>query len=1144
MKWTEKQQEAIQLRGKNMLVAAAAGSGKTAVLVERIKQLIIKDQISIDQLLVVTFTNAAASEMKEKIGKAISEEIKKNPENSTFLRRQLNILPRGNISTFHSFALEVIRRYFYLTDLEPNFKICDQAQGEILKGQAMEDLFRDEFEENKDDFIEFVTAYGSDRSEKNLKGNLLNLYGEIQSIPHPFDWLKENVERLNGQGLNPIKEFIKEDALQSYVNSVKYFERAYDLAESAGVASISTKILEELNQLELKEGKEFDKVGKAVDSFTPGRMVAAKADKEDYAPIKDDVKKLRDHGKAMLKALRENYYSQTIEEYDKDISSVYPQARTMERLINGFYNRYKLAKLEKNLVDFNDIEHYALSILENKEVAIEYQNKFAYVFVDEYQDSNILQDTLIGKVTRSDNLFMVGDIKQSIYKFRLAEPEIFAQKYKDYKRGKVGDSTTIDLNKNFRSKPGVISSVNGVFKEIMSGYDNDAALYLGANHREEMDYPTKMYIVDTNIDEEVELDEEIQDMKNAQLEAFAAAKIIKETMGKPIYDAKKDIKRLVIKRDIVILMRGVKNYADVFQQVFTQQNIPSYVDESGGYFDTIEIQVFLNLLKVINNKKQDIPLLSVMRSAILDFSIDELIKIRLENKKMSYNEAVVSYSQQGSQDRLQMKCKDALEKLDKWKHLAVTFPLDDLIWKLMWETGYYTYCGALPAGKQRQANLKALVDKAGTFQETNYSGIQGFLNIIEAMEDHKVPTGQVKLVGENDDIVRIMTIHKSKGLEFPVVLVAGLGKRFNMDRGGKDIMIHKSLGVGMTLINKKDHWYKKTLLQTVIERKNRIEDLEEELRILYVAFTRAIDQLILLGTTSKVKEGQLVSSLSQNNYFDYLIPILEEGNISWEVWDRANLSEENIHQETNKLAVQDLFTQKTIPVENKDLSREIHRRLSYSYPHKDDGTVKSKYSVTQLNNLGREDVAEQKLKQPLFTREKKGFTPAEKGTILHKVMECIDFSKVGEALSKGENSGKSYVKDQIEGLIEREILLIEEGKSVNVKNILTFFKSKIGKRVSKAKKIYKESQFNLIKEISGVDVMVQGTIDCYFEEEGQIVLIDYKNSYISQGEDIDKIKEKYKEQLEIYKQALETITEKKVKESYLYLFGIGQEIEC
>jgi ATP-dependent helicase/nuclease subunit A len=910
MKWTKEQQEAIELREKNILVSAAAGSGKTAVLVERIKQLIIKDEIPLNRMLIVTFSNAAASEMKEKIVTAITKEIEtqENENSSTrlpgkvsFLKDQLNQIHKANISTFHAFSMEVIRRYFYLIDIEPNFKICDEAQKAILQAEAMEELFETLFEARDEIFLNILNKYATTKSDDAVKGMILETHNFIQSIPDSFGWLQAQV-KAQGDSIEefykgPVFQEIKEEIKRSLCLVYNIFSKVKEMLELQGISSLVLKCEKDLDAIEemmnafkamelaleseentrSSEGQSesFEALSCLISGFRAETFRVPKEEKEDYEEIKEAVKAYRDRGKDILNKLKNTYLVKPMDEFVQELQDTYEDARGLEKLVREFDKIYKEKKQKKGLIDFNDIEHYALDILAHEEAAKEYREKFDAIFIDEYQDSNIVQETLINKIKRDNNVFMVGDVKQSIYKFRLAEPEIFISKYEAFKENKSSCDQKIDLNRNFRSKGQIITAINDIFSQIMkkdiSGleYDDAAALYKGDSYEGDLDYPVELHLVDDMQLEDEDIDEEIMEMKKAEVEAYAAAQLIKEAKGSLIYDSKKQISRSLTNKDVVILLRGAKGTADIYYEALMREGIPAFVDNSDGYFDTLEIEVFLNLLRVIDNKKQDIPLLSILRSAIFGFKVEELIEIRLENRKGAFHKAFEAYaeageSEEGSSDckgglynenrSLRNKCRCALEQLATWKRESTFIPLEDFLWKLIYDTGYYEYIGAIPGGVQRQANLRALVDKAVQFQKSQMKGLFQFINYIEAIKKRKVPMGQVKLLGENDDVVRIMTIHKSKGLEFPMVLVGGLGKRFNKDRATYRVSLHKDIGLGMRYVDREHFSYKKTITQMVIEGRKDREGLAEELRILYVAFTRAKDKLMLLGTVTNIDD--------------------------------------------------------------------------------------------------------------------------------------------------------------------------------------------------------------------------------------------------------------------------------------------------
>ena len=1150
VKWNDQQRAAIEHRGNNILVSAAAGAGKTAVLVERIKQLIIGDKVSIDRFLIVTFTNAAAAEMKEKLIKAINEEIKVNQEDSAFLRRQLDLISNANISTFHSFALEVMRKYFYLTDLEPDFKIGDEGTIEIIRRDVLDELFEDYFESGSEEFLDFLKRYSSDRNERAVKENILDLYKTLQSIPHPQKWFAESVESLQASKEEFLEsnayKFIYEDLEYSLDMICEYYGMAMGFAEVAGAGGIYEKCQEDYNQLlyakELLHKNAVEELGSFLKSFTPARLVPKKADKEsDYAAYKDTIGGYRKNGKSIIDSLIKRYFTQSMDMHIEDMQSVYPQAKFLQTLIKDFDDRFKKAKKSKKLIDFSDIEHYALEILENETVSGEYREKFIHVFVDEYQDSNVMQDTLINLIKRENNLFVVGDVKQCIYKFRLAEPEIFKDRYNDYADPANLQSEKIDLNRNYRSKKSVIDTINEIFAELMKDYTDEAKLYLGDTYDGDISYNTELHVLDNQITKDPDIDNIFFDMKNAELEAHYVAGLIRDAVGTPIFDSKKGYERKTDLGDIVILMRSTKDYAEIYQEVFKDLGIPSYVDESSGFFDTVEIQVFLNLLTIIDNMQQDVPLISVMHSAICDFTVDELVQIRLGQRKGSYYDALEKYSNEDNE--LGQKVRAFFADIEKYRKMAQALPLEELVWNLMWETGYYTYCGALPAGRQRQANLKALADRAGNYKDTGHGSIYGFLTYMRAIEKRQVPMGQVKLVSENENLVRIMTIHKSKGLEFPVVIVAGLGKRLNLTTGSGNFAVNKDFGVGMTRVSTEGKWKRDTFLKTLMDQKQIQDEREENIRVLYVALTRAKDRLIMVGTGDFYKDGELKLYSSRATYIDYLVSINHKCNFKTVYFDPDKCLVADEQYRNERALVGKLLDERCDP-KNAEFE-ELDRKLNFEYANKAAIEKKSKYSVTEFTKKGTAfDIKRDELKLPAFMYTESSVSAARKGTVMHKVMEVIDFKEAVIAIEGG--SGTEYVEKTVDYMISKEFISAEEREFIEVDKILGFFNTDIGRRAAVSAELYKEAEFNFLKESDGVEVMVQGIIDCFFREGDKYKLIDYKNSYIDperREEGLQRIKETYSAQVELYREALHSIKDGEVAESYLYLFSEGEFVK-
>lgn len=1150
MNWTDEQKKAIELRDKNILVAAAAGSGKTAVLVERIKRLVIEEKVGIDKMLIVTFTNAAASEMKEKIRTAINKEIEGNSKDSQYLRQQLALMSRASISTFHAFALDVIRRFFYMINIEPNFRICDEAEAQIIKGEALDQLLDESFQEGSEEFYDFLKKFSSDRNEEKVKEMITKVYSTILSLPDPWKWLDEKIDNLScseaefkdGMLMNYLWKYIKvtlEKALKQYELAVEALEDLPRLAEKL--------IVEELNLIncliDICKEKDYDNFMSVLATYKAARLVAKKEEKDYYNEIKPTVDVYRKKGQGLVKQLKENICSDSLSNLIGEVNETAVDGKFLRDMVVRYDELFSMGKREKNFVDFNDIEHYCIAILRNPEVADFYREKFQYIFIDEYQDTNLLQEEIIGKIKRKNNLFMVGDIKQSIYKFRLAEPSIFKHKYDVYGKGDDDYSEKIDLNKNYRSKATIINYINEVFSNIMVDYDDNAKLYEGAPNINNITFDVETKVVDVSTLGEADI--ELQDLKKAEIEALEVCKIIRNSLGKEYTDSKTGEIKELKKKDIVILLRSMKNFADLFYKIMREQEIEAYVDDNEGYFDTMEINVFMNLLSIIDNKMQDIPLISIMRSEIFNFSIDELALIRSEFKNCAYYEAVMAYSKSGNNEKLAERCSLVLAKIEEYRQQSWTMPLHKFIWELMIDTNYYMIMGAMPAGSQRQGNLRALVDKALKFQENGQGSLYSFMKYIENVKLRKVSIGQVKLLSENSDLVRIMTIHKSKGLEFPMVIVSGLGRKLNYGKSGKGVTLHKDIGIGLSLINPKERWHKQTLIQKLIDVKIKEEEEEEEVRVLYVALTRAKDILVLTGTYKDGVSYLEKKDLDTGDTTTYLGMLGNDTGRLELVNCGTLIASEDIDEKDLTVRNVDLWKNEKIQVD-ETVYDQVAKRLEYIYPYNNSLTVKSKYSVSEMNKSKEEEGKyTEKLAIPKFMEVEKNrkLSSSEIGTLYHSILERINFKEASEG-------GSSYIKKECESYIEKGIFTSEEIKALDFKKIEKFFNSSIGLRCIEAFKrgqFFRETPFNLVATVSEEEVLVQGVIDGYFiDEDGQLVLLDYKAVYVDYNKDIDeelkRIKIDYKKQIELYSEALEKIKEVKVKEAYLYLLNLGEVV--
>lgn len=1212
MKFSPSQQEVIDLRNKNILVSAAAGSGKTTVLVERIIKLLINEKENIDKFLIVTFTNAAASGMKQKIHKALVKAIKSS-DNKTHLKNQLNLLNKANISTIHAFCIDIVRKNFHVIGIDPNFRIGDVNEVDILLQESIDEVLEKHYTERTEGFIHLIESFTGNRDDSDLNDIIRDIYKFILSIPDPLKWLFESVEMLS-MDENNLKsslwvKAVKDNLLLQLTGAVEALNTAIKLCkDDDGPLPYEEAIIEDLTNINnlkhLLESnfKEFISYVNDV-TFPTLKQLRGKA-KEDVNPEKqEDVKSYREEYKKIINNIKKMIPNRSLTEFINDINYMHGPMIALYNIIIDLDINFKAKKIEKSIADFNDVEHYALQVLKQEDIGERYRNKFKYIFIDEYQDSNSLQEDLINQIKKENNLFMVGDVKQSIYRFRLSDPSIFNEKSDSYPiiDGPCVDRR-IDLTQNFRSRKEILNGINYIFNNIMSKllgeveYDETVFLNPGAEFKEinnECECFIEFTIIDKNSSEAEELDDEIKSMKTAELEATIAVQKINELLNK---DKNEPLKRdaesneiLEITpeklqyKDIVILMRSVSGWAGIFEEIFNEQGIPFYYDGGAGYFETIEIQIILNLLRIIDNIRQDVPLLSVMRSPIGSFNTEEFVQIRVRNPKFNFIDALYDYKN-NCQDELAVKLSNFIQKIENWKKRSRYTHLNDFIWEVLMETNYYYFVGLLTNGKTRQANLRMLTDKAFDFEKTSMSGLFNFLRYVEKLNISSGDTGSAKTLGENDNVVRLMSVHKSKGLEFPVVIMCGLNKKFNKTDASKSILKHKLYGLAPKYINPEERIYRETLPRTAIKNIIKIENMSEEMRVLYVAMTRAVDRLILIGTIDKfenkikkwVKGTSLYNIYSQDSFLDWICTSLfkdassdsilrvvndekfiYENNYNindnsyctkWNI-NKITLSQisKNEHEEAVKKSqrINEIADFKNHG--NSNLKNEIDRRLKYKYAYINSVNVPTKLSVTDLKMLKQEKLERIKYKIPVLRnipQFKEGdleFSKAEIGTIVHFVMQHLN---INESLTF-EN-----IQEQINNMVIKKLLTEKEAEVVNVKKLQEFFLTDIGKRMKLSNNVKREVPFVIRKDaneiISSLNkndvILIQGIIDSYFYEDDQVVIIDYKTDEINNS-DLEPVKKEYSQQILSYKEAVEKITKKKVKGCYLYLFDIGQAVE-
>ncbi len=1169
MKWTDKQAEAIDTREKNLLVAAAAGSGKTAVLVERIKQLILKDGCSIDKMLVVTFTNAAAAEMKGKIEKAIRDEINdlsvldsgENRARIALLKNQLDLLPMANISTFHSFAMEVVRKFFYVIGCEPNFKICDEARKAILMSKAMDELLEKRYEEEDPAFFSFLDKYAGDRNDFKVRTMIDQLRERLEALPYPWEWLEEKTEKLDlKEGdlrSSGLMEDILSDAEEVIRRQVGILERSCSTLKRKGLTKGLDLAVSDLNHIYALEdalGKEsYETIRKILDDFNLDKMNKAYFEEKGnpgvsptvLSEMKSYIDKRRKAVKGAVSGLRKELFSEPESAVAGDIRATLEDVRYLGSLVREYDEIFAGLKKDKGLMDFSDMEHFAFNILLNDEAAGYYREKFRYIFVDEYQDSNVLQEALIGRIAGENNLFTVGDVKQSIYKFRLAEPEIFRSRYMKYKKeqaekGSESLSAKIDLNRNFRSKDGIIDFINEIFTETMEDYGEDEALYAGDPASDKLSRSPELVLVNEDWEDSEDIDDAIKELKKTEKEALLCVKLIRDHLGETIYDSKDEKERPLRKRDIVILMRSVKDRGDIFYKVLMENNIPCFVDDNKGYFDTIEINTFMSLIKIIDNHRQDIPLLTVLRSEMLDFSVKELAEIRLRHKEGSYYDALLCMAQ-GEDDPLvpglSAKCREALDKIREWQEMAKVMPLEELVWKLMLDTGFYASMGAMPGGAQRQANLRLLADKALDYRKNQNAGLYGFINYVDHIKDKDIKMSQARVVSEDEDTVRIMTIHHSKGLEFPMVIIAGYTRMPAKTKGGSGLLTDKDLGIALPVVDPEHRWYRNTLLQELIKRKTLRDEIREEKRVLYVAMTRAKDILIMTGTLRDADEAveEIREALPRDSsYFNMTGGIISRKPGRIRIVDDKELARvSGVRKRSIRRALQIMDQEPGVP------DQETERIMNFVYPYEQETRVKSKYSVSELNSRNHKDTM---VFDPSVPRlpEKNGLSAVHVGTVTHSVLEKMDFRGIG---SSEREEGLRKLQDLIDRMVREEYLTPEEGEAVDQEKLYEFAACDLGRRIGRAQslgKLYRERSFNLKMEVDGEEALVQGIIDCFFEEEGKLVLVDYKTTA---PRNVPGVRERYQIQMDIYRDALVKAMGMEVAESYLYLTNMGLTVD-
>ncbi len=1250
--WTKEQKQAIEEKGTNLLVAAAAGSGKTAVLVERIIHKIIDEKMDIDKMLVVTFTNAAASEMRERILDAIYKKIEENPED-IHMQRQITLLNKASICTIHSFCLDVIRNYFYEINIPANFQIGSSAEMELLKQETLEELLEEKYIKKDENFLKLIDTYASYRGDENLKDLILKIDNQIQSSPFPKDWLEEKVEMFN------LKDKLEQDFSQTIWGKILLKELKEELTEAIlklekieanlrkyiELEKYANVILSDINEIEKiinvinrKDENAWNQIYEATKIKDFAKWPIDKKITIDY---KNEAKDARNKIRKAVNSSLEKIMVYSSKDANETINDMYPILKSLKDIILEFEEKFKENKLKKNRIDFHDIEHYALEILIKEEdgkyvpsnIAKEIQEKFEEIAIDEYQDSNLVQEYILNSVSRGNNIFMVGDIKQSIYRFRQARPELFLEKYRNYskieevensnnakgeeknenikheleemtQKGQMMQKETfqmrhrkIQLFKNFRSRAEVLEITNWVFEQIMSEklgdveYNEEEFLNLGADYPEnskELLIP-ECHILDleayeANEEDEKEIQEETEENetddeqeesqiieKNVE-EAKLVANRIEELLNSnfKIFDKKTKALRKLEFRDIAILLRSTTNVAPVYEKELLSRGIDVYSDTSTQYLDSTEIQTIISLLKIIDNPMQDIPLVLVLRSPIGNFTDNELVEIRIVEQKSYFYEAMIK-ARVSVKEELRQKIDTFVNMLENWRKDQKEKPLNELIWQIYQETNYYYYVGLLNNGNLRQANLKMLFERAKQYESASFKGLYNFICFIDRLKLNSGDLSAAKVIGENDNVVRIMSIHKSKGLEFPVVFLSGTGKQFNKQDLNDSILIHQDLGFGPKFIDSVNRIEYPTLAKEALKLKLETELISEEMRVLYVALTRAKEKLIITGVTKsfekkcKEKEELLFLYQKQNtnkieerllkkyvSYLDWLVLLNlkapQQEKIKFFVHkvekSKSEQSEEN-HEEVAE--------DKKIDIKELD---NIKKVLSWKYKYNVLAKVPTKTSVSKLKEIKQKEEQDidleellskekvHKYETPSFmVKENRTITSSRKGTLIHLCIQKLDETKEYK---------EQDIKNLINELVNKEIILKEEAEQIPVTGLVKYVQSDLWKELKAAKEIHKEEPFYMLIPANRIDesypkdekVLVQGIIDLYYiNKNDELVLVDYKTDYVQKGEE-QKLIDKYKEQLNLYKEALENSLGRKVNKVLIYSTQLGTVPNC
>ena len=1206
VKWTSEQKKVIDLRDRDILVSAAAGSGKTAVLVERIVNRICVDNppVDIDRMLVVTFTKAAAAEMRERVSRAIDSLKEQKPDDEN-LQRQSTLVHNALITTIDSFCLFVVQNNFAQLNLDPDFRIGDQAELKLMLKDALAQVFEDNYaREDNEEFINLIDTYSKGRNDSAVRQMVEDIYYKAGSSSWPRKWMNSLLRLYDIKSAKQLEdsEIIKEIVDYSRVlleEAVQELTMAKDLASATpGLEKYALTLSEDIALFDgMADVTGYVGMQEFLNKISFGRIaVIRKFDGDEKK--KERVKSMRDATKKKVDGIKQKYFGMSIELMYEQLERQRPFVKELIRLSLEFYDAMEAVKTRKRVFDFSDIEHFALRILvdeqtlEPTETAREFSKHFEEIMIDEYQDSNQVQEDILTAISREHhgvgNMFMVGDVKQSIYRFRMARPELFMEKYNTYTSDDSAHQR-IDLHKNFRSRNEVLDFTNDIFYKIMAAdlgnvqYDDDAALYPGASYPKETMRP-ELLLVDYK---DEDLSEIIED--KVQIEALLIANRIRSLMENGmVTDKKTGQLRAVQYRDIVILSRSVATWGNTVAAVLKDCDIPAHVESNTGYFSSYEIQVILSMLRILDNPLQDIPMAAVLASPIVGMDDEELAQIRSAFKGVSFAQAALSAmaGEDGYEDE---KLKAFALVFERLRGAVADTPIHELLYMMLDETGFYRYASAMPAGKRRRQNIDMLIEMAAAYEKTSYKGLFHFVRYIDIQQKYEIDYGEADTAGENDDVVRIMTIHKSKGLEFPVVFVSGLGKGFNTQDTKSDLVIHEKLGLGLVEKTKSPRTKRPSLIRNEIESRIKMENLGEELRVLYVALTRAKEKIILTGGLSNaqksfekyrgnVNANQPISFGQREGagcYLDWIIPAMLSYPDKYTVStvDATEFAARTaMDMAANDISKAQLIGHISAADETK--VKELAEEFDFEYVYASDITKKSKYSVSELKHdsmVEKYDSTEREAERPKFLlEEKETYVPdfarddeaggasneskepknaagvnqgALRGTAVHRVMECLDFKSLCDINTKDHVAVSAFVKKSMDEMLKKGLITDDMYRLTRPKLIEQFISSDVAARMAQADKrgdLYKEKPF--VMDYEGV--LVQGIIDVFWLENDKIVLLDYKTDRVNAAKELI---DRYSTQLKLYADALGRIFSTDGKsiqadERLIYSFRLQQTI--